>query len=174
MGWQSQLLGEILECATDDSPDLIRSPRMRISIAWRSMRMASLLLNPNIPLGARLQGGAAFFSAALPLIWLASLLCGIALYFVGAPLTAGLAMALCAATSFDPHGHPSPAFSMAAAARMAGIRTEIRLLPLSCFSFIDRLLDGLRILLRARRETPPSTTAQNQSATRHPNSEVAT
>lgn len=159
MGWQSRLLGEIVHCAAEDSPDLIKSPRMRISIAWQSMRMASLLLNPRIPLGARRQGGAAFFSAALPLIWLASLLCGIALYFVGAPLSAGLALALCAATSFDPHGHPGPAFSMAAAARMAGIRTEIQLLPLSSFSFVDRLIDGLHVLLRARleRPAPPAT-----------------
>ncbi|GAB2902568.1 hypothetical protein GCM10027046_34670 [Uliginosibacterium flavum] len=174
MGWQSQLLGEIVQCTADDAPDLIRSPRLRISIALRSMRMASLLLNPRIPLGARLQGGAAFFSAALPLIWLASLLSGIALYFVGAPLSAGLAMALCAATSFDPHGQPSPAFSMAAAARMAGIRTEIRLLPLSCFSFIDRLIDGLHILLRARREHPGPPTAGHPSIALQPDREAAT
>jgi hypothetical protein len=158
MGWQSQLLGEVQHCTTYDSPDLIRSPRMRLSIAWRSMRMASLLLNPNIPLGARLQGGAAFFSAALPLIWLASLASGIALYFIGAPLAAGLAIALCAATSFDPHGQPSPAFSIAAGARMAGTRTEIRLLPLSSFSFLDRMMSGLRSLLRATRENAASAT----------------
>jgi len=152
MGWQSQLLGEILHCPADASPDLIHSPRMRMSIAFESMRMASLLLNPHIPRGARLQGGAAFFSAALPLIWLLSLLCGIALYFAGSPLIAGLAITLCAATSFDSHGHPAPAFSMAAAARMAGIRTEIRLLPLSCFSFVDRLIDGVRALLHSQPE----------------------
>lgn len=153
LGWQSSLLGEVLEhSAADDAPDLIRSPRLRLSIAWRSMRMATLLLNPRVPLGARLQGGAAFFSAALPLIWLGSLFCGIALYFLGAPVQAGLAMVLCALTCFDPHGQPSPAFSIAAAARMAGLRTEIRLLPLSCFCFADRLLDGLHSLLWARRE----------------------
>ena len=164
MGWQSRLLGEILECRAEDAPDLIRSPRLRLSIAWRSMRMASLLLNPRIPLGARLQGGAAFFSAALPLIWLASLASGLALYFIGAPLTAGLAVALCAATSFDPHGQPSPAFSLAAGARMAGIRTEIRLLPLSSLAFIDRILDGLRTLLRARRERPQPRAAATPAA----------
>lgn len=154
MGWQSHLLGEVLVCGEHALPDMILSPRMRFSVAWRSIRMATVLLNPAIPFGCRKQAGAAFLAAALPLIWLASLLCGVALYFTGSPLLAAAGIALCAATSFDPHGQPGPAFGIAAAARMAGLRSEIQLLPLTCFSFIDRLLAGLQTLLHAQREVP--------------------
>lgn len=151
LGWQSGLLAEITSYSPEDSQDLIRAPRLHPSIALQSMRLASLLLDPRIPSGARRQGGAAFFSAALPLIWLFSLLSGIALYFAGSPLSAGLAIALCTATSFDPHGNPSPAFRIAAAARMAGVREEIRLLPLTWLGFTHRILDGMRLLVFARR-----------------------
>lgn len=152
LGWQSSLLGEITRYTSEASPDLIRSPRLHPSLALQSMRLVSLLLDARIPAGARRQGGAAFFSAALPLIWLTNLLCGIALYFTGAPLSAGLIILLCTATSFDPHGNPGPAFRIAAAARMAGAREEIRLLPLTWLGFTHRILDGLRLLAFARRE----------------------
>jgi len=155
MGWQSHLLGEVLVCGEHALPDLILSPRMRFSVAWRSIRMASILLNPRVTSGCRKQVRAAFFSAALPLLWLLSLLSCAALYFAGSPLLAAAGIALCAATSFDPHGQPGPAFGIAAAARMAGLRSEIQLLPLTCFSFIDRLLAGLLTLLRAHREPAP-------------------
>jgi hypothetical protein len=152
LGWQSGLLGEITHYNEADSPDLIRSPRLHPGIALQSMGLISLLLDPRIPAGARRQGAAAFFSAALPLIWLASLLCGIGLYFSGAALQAGLAIALCTACSFDPHGNPGPAFRIAAAARMAGAREEIRLLPLTWLGFTHRLIDGMRQLAFSRRE----------------------
>lgn len=167
LGWQSRLLGDIQICGEEDAPDVILSPRLRLSIAWRSMHMASIMLNPNIPAGARVQAGSAFFSAALPLIWLASLFCGIALYLAGCPLIAGFAVALCAATAFDPYGQPGAAFGIAAAARMAGLRTEIRLLPLTFFSFVDRLIDGLFTLLRARLDIP------NTTAVRPPETKLA-
>jgi hypothetical protein len=163
MGWQSHLLGEVLVCGEHALPDLILSPRMRFSVAWRSIRMASILLNPRVTSGCRKQVRAAFFSAALPLLWLLSLMSCAALYFAGSPLLAAAGIALCAATSFDPHGQPGPAFGIAAAARMAGLRSEIQLLPLTCFSFIDRLLAGLLTLLHAHLEPPallPSRAAQ--------------
>ncbi|PAS92620.1 MAG: hypothetical protein CGU28_16385 [Candidatus Dactylopiibacterium carminicum] len=148
LGWQSALLADIQHYRPLDTPDQIRSPRLNPALALKSMRMAALLLRPGLAPGARRQGGAAFFSSALPLIWLLCLASGIGLYFSGAPLPAGLAVLLCAATSFDPHGQPRPAFRIATAARMAGVREEIRLLPLVSLSFIDRLIESLRLLLR--------------------------
>lgn len=153
LGWQSSLLGEITRYRSEDLPDVIRAPRLHPVIALQSMRLAGLLLDPRIPAGARRQGGAAFFSAALPLIWLANLGAAIALYFSGELLMAGLAISLCAASSFDPHGHPGPAFRIAAAARMAGVREEIRLLPLSWLGFVRRILEGLHQLALKHRET---------------------
>ena len=160
LGWQSALLGEVLHYRPVDSPDQIRSPRLNPTLALQSMRMATLMLRPDLPRSARLQGGAAFFSAALPLVWLLCLAAGIGLYFLGSPLAAGLAIMLCAATSFDPHGHPSPAFRIAAAARMGSVREEIRLLPLVSLAFIDRLLASFRL---PRRDARPAPQAASQA-----------
>jgi hypothetical protein len=166
-GWQSALLGEILYYRPVDSPDQIRSPRLNPTLALQSMRMATLMLRPDLPRAARLQGGAAFFSAALPLVWLLCLAAGIGLYFLGSPLASGLAIMLCAASSFDPHGQPSPAFRIAAAARMGSVREEIRLLPLVSLAFIDRLLASFRLPRRDARPAPqavsPATAAEGVS-----------
>ncbi|MDO6384856.1 hypothetical protein [Uliginosibacterium sp. 31-12] len=150
LGWQSSLLGEITRYHSEDLLDQIRSPRLHPALVLQSLRLASLLVDPRLPAGARRQGAAAFFTAALPLVWLINLACGIALYFTGAPLLAGLAILLCTACSFDPHGNPGPAFRIAAAARMAGVREEIRLLPLSWVGFAHRLLGGIILLATTR------------------------
>lgn len=162
-GWQSHLLRDETSNQDAPEPNAVSAPRLHIPLALRSMRMASLLLNPRMPRTARLQAGAAFFSAAMPLLWLLSLLCGISLYFLGEALLAGSAITLCALCSFDPHGQPSAVFKIAATARMAGLRSEVRLLPIACFSFLDQLVAGLITLLRARLES-----AKHPAATEHP------
>lgn len=149
-GWQAVLLAET-QTELQMSQDTIRSPRLHPSISLQALRLASLAFARHVPRGARVQGRAVFFAAAQALVWLASLGCGILLYAVGDILWGSLAIALCAATSFDPLGHPRPAFSVAAAARMAGLREEIRLLPLACASFIDRMVEGCRVSLQHRR-----------------------
>jgi len=150
-GWQAVLLAET-QTELQMSQDTIRSPRLHPSISLQALRLASLAFARHVPRGARVQGRAVFFAAAQALVWLASLGCGLLLYAVGDILWGSLAIALCAATSFDPLGHPRPAFSMAAAARMAGLREEIRLLPLACASFIDRMVEGCRVSLQHRRQ----------------------
>jgi len=154
-GWQTVLLADVQTPQPQISHDTIRSPRMHPSVSWQALRLAPLAFAQNFPHGARVQGRAVFFAAVLPLVWLCSLACGILLYALGDILWGGLAIALCAATSFDPLGHPKPAFSVAAAARMAGLREEIRLLPLACASFLDRIVDGCRVSLVRRRPFRP-------------------
>jgi hypothetical protein len=56
---------------------------------------------------------------------------------------------------------PKPAFSIVAAARMAGLREEIRLLPFACVSFVDRMVEGCRDLMRIR---PPKQRQRDSSA----------
>ncbi len=152
-GWQAVLLAE-MQTELQMSQDTIRSPRLHPSISLQALRLASLAFARHVPRGARVQGRAVFFAAAQALVWLASLGCGILLYALGDILWGSLAIALCAATSFDPLGHPRPAFSVAAAARMAGLREEIRLLPLACASFVDRMAEGCRISLQHKRQRP--------------------
>lgn len=154
-GWQAVLLADIHSPEPHMSRDTIRSPRLHPSVTLQALRLAPLALTRNYPRGARVQGRTVFFAAALPLIWLTSLACALLLYALGDILFGGLAIALCATTSFDPLGHPKPAFSIVAAARMVGLREEIRLLPFTCISFIDRMLEGCRVSLMARAHKRP-------------------
>jgi hypothetical protein len=149
-GWQTVLLADIHSPEPHMSRDTIRSPRLHPSITLQALRLAPLALARSYQRGARVQGGATFFAAALPLIWLSSLASALLLYAMGDILFGGLAIALCATTSFDPLGHPKPAFSIVAAARMAGLREEIRLLPFACLSFVDRMAAGCRDLIKLR------------------------
>lgn len=154
IGWQAELLGDMHK-ELHLSRDTIRTPRLHPAIILQALRLSSLAFARHVPRGARVQGRAVFFAAAQALVWLISLMCGLILYAMGDMLWGGIAISLCAATSFDPLGHPRPAFSVAAAARMAGLREEIRLLPLACISFFDRMLEGLHVSLRYRRQRPP-------------------
>lgn len=160
-GWQTVLLADIHSPEPHMSRDTIRSPRLHPSITLQALRLAPLALARSYQRGARVQGGAAFFAAALPLIWLCSLTSALLLYAMGDILFGGLAIVLCATTSFDPLGHPKPAFSIVAAARMAGLREEIRLLPFACISFVDRMVEGCRDLMRIR---PPKQRQRDSSA----------
>lgn len=153
MGWQASLLADIQGTEPLFSGDTIRSPRLHPTIILQALRLAPLAISRNYPQGTRRQGRTVFFAVALPMVWLLSLTCAILLYALGDILAGGIALALCATTSFDPLGHPKPAFSLAAAARMAGIREEIRILPLACISFLDRMLEGCRVSFKIRRRT---------------------
>lgn len=155
MGWQASLLADIQGTEPQFSGDTIRSPRLHPTIILQALRLAPLAISRNYPQGTRRQGRTVFFAVALPMIWLLSLTCAILLYALGDILAGGLALALCATTSFDPLGYPKPAFSLAAAARMAGIREEIRIMPLACICFLDRLFEGCRGSFKLHRRTAP-------------------
>lgn len=162
-GWQSHLLSRALVLTEENNAqDLIDAPRMQPSIVMACMRAVWTTLWPGIPSGCRLQARSALFSAVLPLLWMFLFLSSCAMFFCGWPLAAAAGMALCAVTCFDPFGHPNPALVIAASARMAGLRTEIRLLPLAVLYFLDRLLAGLETLLKEFLQTRNSARASSQ------------
>ena len=149
-GWQASLLEDIDGTGPIFTSDTIRSPRLHPAILLQSLSLTPLALSRSYPQGARKQGRMVFFAALLPWAWIVNLILGFLLYAFGDIFTASLALALCAATSFDPLGHPKPAFSIAASARMAGIREEIRILPLASISFLDRMFEACRSSFKLR------------------------
>lgn len=118
-------------------------PGLRCANALRSLLLLGCVLKPRFPRMARCQILRTLGTSIGVLTWQATLACGLALYFLGEPLAAGLAAMMCALTAFDPHGIPDFPLRVGLLARDEDLRDESRLLALMPLSHLSRQIRGL-------------------------------